>query len=197
MQIRNNEIRYGLVAETFHWVIAATIIFQLWLGLYMGTLPRSDPTGFQLVQLHKSIGLTILVLSVGRMLWRLVNRVPPLPANTGRALWALARTSHFLLYVLIIGIPLSGWALVSASPLGLPIHYFTWFDWPRIWFLANLTRAQKLPIAHTLAGVHTYLAYSLIALLVIHVSAALMHHFVFRDTVLKRMIPGTNVEETA
>jgi cytochrome b561 len=197
MALRNTPLRYGTVAASFHWIIAAFILFQLWLGLYMVSLPHSDPSAFGYVQLHKSIGLTILVLSVGRLLWRLVNRVPPLPKRMNIVLRGIAHLSHFFLYVLIIGIPLSGWAMTSASPLGLPIKYFGLFDWPKIWFLADMTREQKRPLGHMLGDVHMYLAFSLIGLLVIHVCGALYHQFILRDTVLKRMIPGTHVEEEA
>ncbi len=195
MSLRNNDLRYGTVAAAFHWVIAAVIIFQLWLGLYMGELPRSDPNQFALVQLHKSIGLTILVLTVLRILWRFANRVPPLPATMGPILKALARTSHFLLYVLMLAIPLSGWAMTSASALGLPIRYFGLFDWPKIWFLADMTREERRPIGQAFGEVHEILAFSLIALLIIHVSAALLHQFVYRDNVLRRMIPGVRIKE--
>lgn len=194
MQWRNSGVRYGLVAETFHWIIAIGIIVQLCVGLYMTSLPRSDPMQFTLVQLHKAGGLTILWLSLLRLGWRLINPIPPLPAGMGLVMRGLAHFSHFLLYILMIGIPLSGWAMVSASPLGLPINYFGLFNWPRIWFLADMTRAEKMPMAHNLSALHTYLAYSIIALLVIHISAALWHHFARRDDVLKRMIPGTRVE---
>ncbi len=197
MSLRNNELRYGTVAAAFHWVIAAVIIFQLWLGLYMGGLPHSDPNQFALVQLHKSVGLTILVLTVLRILWRFTSKVPPLPATMGPVLKALARTSHFLLYILMLAIPLSGWAMASASALGLPIRYFGLFDWPRIWFLADMTREERRPIGHTMGEVHEILAYSLIALLVIHISAALLHQFVYRDNVLRRMIPGAQLKEPA
>jgi cytochrome b561 len=109
--------------------------------------------------------------------------------------WA-AHASHFLLYFLIIAIPLSGWALVSSSPMGLPTMYFGWFEWPHIGFLADLTRAQKMPLRHDFGMIHVYLAWSAIVLVPIHVLAALYHQFLRRDDVLKRMMPGTNVTES-
>src|SRR6202000_2616949 len=93
---------------------------------------------FTLSQIHKSIGLTVLVLSVLRVLWRLVNPVPPLPATINGALKFLARGTQFLLYVLIVAIPLTGWIMVSASRLGLPTPYFFLFNWPNLPFFNGL-----------------------------------------------------------
>lgn len=181
--------RYSNVAITLHWLIALGIIANICLGLYFADLPRSDPSKFLLVQTHKSIGLTVLVLSLVRVGWRLMHPVPPLPASMGPGLRFLARATHFLLYVLIVAIPLSGWALVSSSPLGLPTLYFGWFAWPHISFLADLPRAAKKPLVGELATVHIYLAWSAIVLIPIHIVGALYHHFIRRDEVLTRMLP--------
>jgi cytochrome b561 len=191
MTIANTRMRYGTVAMSLHWLIASLVIANICLGLYFSGLNRDNPNLFALVQTHKSIGLTVLVLSVIRLLWRLVNPVPPLPAGMGAFLRFIAHASHFLLYFLIIAIPLSGWALVSSSPLGLPTMYFGWFEWPHIGFLADLTRAQKIPLSHGFGATHVILAWSAIVLVPIHVLAALYHQFIRRDDVLKRMLPGT------
>ncbi len=169
----NTRTRYGTVAMTLHWLIAALVLTNLYLGLSFDYYPKGDATLFQVVQIHKSIGLTVLTLSILRLLWRLVNPVPPLPAGMRPLMKFLAHATHFLLYFLIIAIPLSGWAMVSASRLGLPTRYFGLFDWPN------------------------YLAWSAIVLVVLHVSAALYHQFFRRDDVLKRMLPGTRVTEHA
>jgi len=193
MQTTNTRTRYGSVAMTLHWLIAAAIVVNLLLGLYMANiLSDQDPGRFAIIQFHKSLGLTVLALSVLRLIWRLVNPVPPLPASMEPGLRALARTSHFLLYFLIIFIPLSGWALVSASPLGLPINYFGLFHWPSISFLADLSRAQKAPLHHEFFAVHKYLAFSALVLLPLHIVGALYHQFRGED-VLKRMVPGTRI----
>jgi cytochrome b561 len=196
MTIVNSRVRYGSVAMTLHWLIALAVIFNICLGLYMSDLPRSDPNQFEFIQFHKSVGLTVLVLSLARLIWRLANPVPPLPSMSP-FLRVLARITHYLLYVLIIAIPLSGWAFVSASPLGLPTVYFHLFQWPHISFLADLPRVQKIPLRHELFAVHSYLAWSAIVLVPIHVGGALYHQFVRRDDVLKRMLPGTQVSRVA
>jgi cytochrome b561 len=197
MAARNSQLRYGSVAMTLHWLIAALVLVNLGLGLYMADLPKTDASRFMLFQLHKSVGLTVLVLSVLRLVWRLVNPVPPIPRGVNPFLRLGGHVSHFLFYFLIIAIPLAGWAMVSSSPIGLPTPYFGLFSWPNISFLANLPRAAKIANEDMFAETHELLAYSAIALLVLHVLAALYHQFLRRDDVLKRMLPGTDVSDPA
>ncbi len=190
-------MRYGTVAMSLHWLIAVLLIGNICLGLYFSDLPHADPNKFALVQLHKSIGLTVLVLSVARLIWRLINPVPPLPRSMSAPLRFLAHASHFILYFLMIAIPLSGWLLVSSSPLGLPTMYFGLFSWPHIWFIADLAREQKILLRDNFTLVHVVLAWSAIVLLPLHIAAALFHQFIRGDDVLKRMLPGTNVSDPA
>ena len=185
--LANSETRYGAVAVTLHWLIALAIIGMLILGKYMADLPDSDPTRFDLIQLHKSIGITILGFSVLRLMWRLVNKVPPLPAHMPAWERFAAHTSHFLLYVLIIGIPLSGWATVSASPLGIPTIWFGTVEIPHLPGLQGF--ADQHAAEGNLRETHELLGDLMIALLVIHVAAALKHHLWDRDDVLVRMLP--------
>ena len=194
MSAMNTQARYGTVAMTFHWLIAALIATNLLLGFYFANVMSShDPGFFAIVQLHKSIGLTVLVLSVLRLGWRLVNPIPPLPADFSRGLRIVARGTHYLFYVLIIAGPLMGWSMVSSSPRGTPTLYFGLFSWPHIPFLAELPRAMKRGYTETFGELHALLAYSAAVLLVLHVSAALWHNFSRHDDILKRMIPGTRV----
>jgi cytochrome b561 len=182
-----------MVAIVLHWLIAAAILVMLGFGFYLARMPQSDPRLFPLVQLHKSIGLTILVLSLVRLVWRLINPVPPLPATLSPAMKFAARTTHVLLYVLIITISLSGWAYVSASPLGFPTRWFGLFRWPHLPFLATLPRVEKLHIVGGLFSLHAWLALATALLLGLHIGAALMHHFLLRDDVLRRMLPRTKM----
>jgi cytochrome b561 len=108
----------------------------------------------------------------------------------------LARATHYLLYFLIIAIPLTGWALASASPLGLPTNYFGLFHWPGIPFLADLSRAQKTPLRHEFFAMHFYLAITALVLVPLHVCGALYHQFRDED-VLRRMVPGTRIADRA
>jgi cytochrome b561 len=188
--MRSSSARYNTVAMTLHWVIALGIIVNIALGLYFPDLPRSDPNKFVLAQLHKSIGLTVLVLSVARVAWRLVNPVPPLPPGMSPFLKFVARATQFVLYFLIIAIPLSGWAMVSSSPLGLPTMYFGLFQWPHISYFADLPRSERMHLVFRLANVHALLAWSAIVLVPLHIAGALYHQFIRRDNVLARMVPG-------
>jgi cytochrome b561 len=182
MAVRNSATRYGSVAMALHWLIALFIIVNICLGLYFPDLPRSDPNKFTLAQIHKSIGLTVLVLSVARVAWRLVNPVPPLPATMNAALKFLARTTQFLLYFLILAIPLTGWLMVSASRIALPTPYFFLFNWPNL---------PKIGSHEQWENIHTILAWSAIVLIPIHVAGALYHQFIRRDTVVSAMLPGS------
>src|ERR1700689_4572877 len=100
-QARNNYLRYGTVAMGFHWIIAALIVANIALGLWFGEfMGHGDPWRFQVVQLHKAVGLTGLGLRVRRLVWRLMNRVPPLPADLYPAVKAFARFTHYFFYFL-------------------------------------------------------------------------------------------------
>ncbi len=177
--------RYHTVAMSLHWLMAVLILANLAMGLSFQFL-EMGPTKVWLYQLHKSIGLTVLLLTCVRIAWRLGAGAPAEPPMPG---WqrVAANIVHFLLYVLMFMIPFSGWALVSASPLKIPTFYFWLFPWPHLPGFENLPDAKEK--AHQIATVHGYLAYSLIALWVIHVGAALQHHFLLKDIVLFRMTP--------
>jgi cytochrome b561 len=151
----------------------------------------------QVVLVHKSIGLTVLVLSVLRLVWRLMHTAPPLPADLNPLLKFAGRVTHVALYFLIIALPLTGWGMVSASALGVPTHYFGLFDWPNLSFLANLPREQRAPYHELFEDSHVLLAWTAIVLIVLHVLAALYHQFVRHDDVLRRMIPGTKIQPPA
>ncbi len=126
-----------------------------------------------------------------------MNPVPPLPASMSPTMRFAAHATHFLLYFLIVAIPLSGWLLVSSSPLGLPTMYFGWFAWPELPFFSDLPRAAKKMWSHDFAVTHVYLAWSAIVLVTIHIAAALYHQFIRRDVVLGRMLPLASGVEKA
>ena len=194
MDAMNSARRYGSVAIAFHWVIAALIATNLGLGFYFANvMDHNAPGFFTVVQTHKSIGLTVLVLSVMRLAWRLVNPIPPLPTDFGIGMRVLARGTHYLFYFLILAVPFLGWMLVSTSPRGTPTFYFGSFQWPQLPILSTLPRPEKRYYVQLIASAHAIAAYSALGLLLLHASAALWHHFKRRDPILKRMLPGTNV----
>lgn len=185
--LANSNTRYGSVAMTLHWLIALAIVGMLIVGKYMHGLPNSDPNKFMLYQLHKSTGITILTLTVLRVMWRFAGPVPPLPATMAPwERWA-AHASHFLLYALMLAIPLSGWAVASTSSTGVPTIWFGLFEVPHLPLGADHDTHEAAEEAHELLG------NLMILLLLVHVAAALKHHFWDRDTVLRRMLPGTKV----
>lgn len=182
----NNE-RYGIVAIILHWLIAAFIFAQLWMGFWMEELAKGSFDRFQALQWHKSLGLTILMLSLVRLAWRLMNPAPPPPAHIKPAERRLASAAHFGLYFLIIAVPLAGWATVSASPLGLPTLLYGVFDWPHLPLLANA--ADKKAAEQLMHQIHVVLIFSLIGLFLLHILAALRHQYLLKDKVLARMLP--------
>ena len=189
VRLRAASPRFTWVAIALHWTIGLGILAMLAMGLAMTHAPLPAAQKFYLYQLHKSVGITILVSVALRLLWRFTHRPPPLPGDMPGWEKGAAEGTHVLLYALMIGMPLVGWALVSASPLNIPTVLYGRVPWPHIpvtaWFGWN--KAQASPI---LADVHAWGGYALIALFVLHAGAALRHHLVLRDGVLRRMIPG-------
>jgi cytochrome b561 len=191
--VRNTARRYGLVAIALHWLIAAAILAMVVLGLVMVEL-APGAAKFELYQLHKSVGITILALSLVRLGWRLVNPVPPLPAGLRAWEARLARVTHVGLYALMMLLPLSGWMMVSASVWNIPTVLYGVVPLPHLPVLATLT--DKAPVEQALKSVHGLLALSMMALFALHVAGALKHHLILRDDTLKRMLPGRDLWES-
>lgn len=178
---------YSWVAIILHWVMAAGILLLAVVGLVMTHLKLDPMRLFQLYQLHKSVGVTILLAAVVRLAWRLWRRPPDLPTEMPPAERAAAVVGHRLLYVFLFGLPLTGWALVSTSVLSIPTVLYGVVPWPHLPVLSTL--AHKEPVEALLKQVHAWGAYALIALVAGHATAALRHHFVLHDDVLARMLP--------
>lgn len=177
---------YDKVAKTFHWVIALAILGMLALGWTMGEIPNG-PDKFALYGLHKSIGIAILALSLLRLGRRLAHSAPPLPETMKICEKALAHIVHALLYAMMIGIPLSGWIMVSTSARNFPTILFGLIPLPHLPVVSTLANKEQIhDISHES---HEILAYGLAALLILHVAAALKHHWRDRDDVLTRMAP--------
>ena len=197
MPAQNSTLRYGSVAMTLHWLIAAFVIANIVIGLYMSDLPRGDPSKMEFISWHKSIGLTVLALSVLRLVWRLVNPVPPAPPGLNKWIRIAAQAGHHLLYFLIIAVPLAGWLMVSVGSMGHPTPVFGLFGWPSAPVLSDMPRSVGHPYHEMFETTHVLLAWSMIVLIPIHVLAALYHQFVRGDDVLIRMLPGTKVRGNA
>lgn len=189
---------YTAVAIVLHWAIAVAIIGNLAIGLWMHRAIDVETTRAHAVavfQLHKSIGLTVLVLTVLRVLWRLMHRPPPLPAQMARWEQAAAHVTHGVLYLLMLAIPLSGWLYVSTqwrgdAPLLVPTVWFGLFPVPNLFGLEAMAEEARAAWSATFLESHALLAWAMVALLVLHVGAALKHQFFDRDEVAGQMIPA-------
>ncbi|MFN3668618.1 MAG: cytochrome b [Brevundimonas sp.] len=171
--------RYSTVSLILHWLIAALVVGQILL--VMAADAAEGPAAGQWMGLHKSVGLSILVLTLGRLGWRIANPAIPLPDGTPRWQRLLARATHVLFYALLIGMPLVGWAASSAA--GRDILWFGLFQWPLLPIGGGRETAGALMDMHELAAKGLYV------LIALHVLGALKHQFVDRDNVLHRMIP--------
>ncbi len=167
MTRRNTEQRYGSVAMTFHWLIAALILTNVGLGYYFNEmLAEENPMRKVFGLTHVVIGITVLLLSLARLRWRLKNPVPPLPADMPAGERKFARSTHYALYGLMILVPILGLTTILVP------H--------------NLARV--------FGPIHEWVAYTLFVLALGHITAAVFFHFMIRrDKVLQRMVPGTGV----
>jgi cytochrome b561 len=191
---RNNSLRYGIVAMTFHWTIAGLIILNVVLGVwFVNFLERGNPTRGLVVNLHESLGILVLLLSLLRLGWRLMNPIPALPADFSPGKRLFARGTHYALYALMILVPLIGWALASLPDRPLVLAFGA-IPWPKIFYVASLSADAKKAAAGIIAPSHIILAFLLFGLAVGHLCAALFYHGMIRkDQILQRMVPGTNV----
>ncbi len=178
MRLTNSEAGYGLVHWAIHWASVVLVFWLFYLGWTMVDLPLS-PQKFQDYALHKSLGLTVWMLVVVRLVWRRLNPVPPLPGGMTRHETILAKATHHGIYVLLLLMPLSGWLYSGAT--ASPANYFGFFTVPDL-VPANEALAGALKAVHLVAG------YLLALAVLLHVAGALKHHFVNRDTVLVRML---------
>lgn len=176
---------YNAGAMILHWAIAVAMLFQLGAGFTMSRLDvLSDPARFALFQWHKTVGLLVLTLTLARIAWRLFN-APPSHGPMPFAERALAGLVHFLLYALMLAVPLSGWLMVSVSPTGIPTLLFLsdLLPWP------DLPVAASAVIERSAETAHVWLAYSTAGLIVLHVAGALKHALVDRAPSFARMLP--------
>jgi cytochrome b561 len=181
---------YDATAKSLHWLIALIVIGLLAVGLYMTRMAGPLTTKFELYQLHKSFGLTVLALMLLRVAWRATHAPPPLPAAMSKLERAAAHLAHLLLYTLLIALPVTGWLMVSSAAFVVPTKLFGIIPVPHLEALAKLPAAERKPYEELFKTLHWASAYALIGLVVVHVAAALRHRLVLKDDVLARMLPG-------
>lgn len=179
MRLRNGEGRYGALAQLFHWSTVALVIALLAIAAYMTDLPLG-PEKIQVYNLHKSLGVIVLALTLLRLVWRWISPPPPLPA--GMADWEhrAAQASHLLLYLLLFAQPLTG--IVHSWSANFPVVIFGTLTLP------NLTGPNP-GLKEILEETHHLMGWALCGLFLIHAGAALRHHFQLKDDVLRRMLP--------
>ncbi len=171
--------RYTKPAILLHWLIALLVIVTFPLGIYMHELAFS-PFKLQLVSYHKWIGVTIFLLTVLRLAWRVLHKPPPLPVTIPVWQQRAAHSLHHLLYLLLLAIPVSGWLMSSAK--GVPVVYFGLVQLP------DLVGKDK-ELGDMLQEIHEALNFAMLGLVIMHIAAAVKHQFIDKDSLMLRMSP--------
>ena len=188
MGLRNTAEGWGWLARLIHWSVSLMILGLLGLGFYMANFVDDVFEQFNLTQIHKSWGFTVFVLVLLRMIWRFMNPTPALPAAMSPVEKGLAHGGHLALYALMFAMPLSGWLMSSASTLqelyGVKNKVFGLFEMPDP-FVPGSSELEEI-----FANIHFFCGIALTVVVAAHVAAALKHHFVEKDNVLRRMILG-------
>jgi len=178
--------RYTKTAKSLHWLMAVLFFGMLGLGFYMQGLPLS-PDKLKLYSWHKWVGVTVFLLALFRIAWRVTHQPPALPSSMPRLMQIAAHAGHHMLYMLMFLIPLSGWLMSSAK------------GFQTVWFgilpIPDLIEKNKL-LGDLLQTVHVSLNYLFIAVLIGHIGAALKHHFIDKDDILTRMLPGSGKDKS-
>ena len=185
MPNHSSPTRYGAVAQGFHWLIAALVVTQFVLANLADDLPLGAHK-LALLARHKSFGMTVLMLAVLRLAWRLKNPPPELPAVIAPVQRKLARATHIAFYVLLFAMPMTGWLMSSAK--NYSVSWFGLFTWPNL--IGKNEAAFDL-----LRSTHHLLSKVLLAIAVLHILAALKHHFWNKNDVLLRMLPFKKSEK--
>ncbi len=188
MALMNTKSSWGLPARALHWLIGIIILSMLALGFYTAEIVTDVYAQYELVQIHKSWGFLVFFLVLARLIWRLVNPTPALPDHMPAHERLLSHAGHSALYVLMIVMPLSGWLMASASELqemyGIKNMVFGLFEMPD-----PVVPGDKA-LEELFGSIHFWSGIAMVVILAGHVGAALKHHFINRDTILRRMIKG-------
>jgi len=188
MKWLNSATRYGFIASFLHWIIVAGVIAQYLLAEAAEENETAAASATGAMGLHQSLGVALLALALIRLVWRVIELPPARPPTMKRYEVQLARTAHAVFYLLLFAIPLTGWALATSD--GHSLSYFGLFDLPQLRIGAQLPIEGGTLSKHQLEEIHEVLFNVLAGLAVLHVLAALKHHFFDRDDVLRSMLPG-------
>ena len=173
--------RYSRGAIVLHWLIAVSIWTNIAIAWATEGLPKAERSAW--MGTHQALGITILLLTLVRIGWRLTHRPPPMLATLKPWEAKLARFNQFAFYFVMLAIPLSGWAMASAFGKGRPVSMFGLFDFPA------LPVAGDKPTAELFEQLHGALAFAFLGLFVLHLAGALKHHLIDKDGTLRRMLP--------
>lgn len=188
MQLRNTSRRYGIISISLHWIFAIAVYAMFGLGLWMVTLSYYDGWYHQAPELHKSIGVLMMMGLVIRVIWRHISPPPAAPKTHSKFTRISAVAAHITLYALLFALLISGYLISTAE--GKPISVFGIFDVPA-------TLADAGSQADIAGVIHLWLAWSVVILSVLHGLAALKHHFIDKDDTLKRMLGRSSVDSGA
>lgn len=181
--------RYTGIAIALHWLVATGIVANVALAWIWPHL--ADDAVRPAIDTHKSIGITVLGLALLRLLWRWTHRPPALPTTYQRWETGLSHLTHWLLYLLIFAMPLSGWIMDSAyrDAASHPMRLFGLFPWPRIGPVMRLDPATRDRVHDLFGATHVWASYLLYTLVALHVAGALKHEWIDRQPELRRMLP--------
>lgn len=175
--LKNTDAQYGSVAKFFHWVVFLLVAALLLVGYFMGDI-SDKATKIQVVNVHKLVGLSVLILMLLRMTWSMTNRKPSLPFGTPQWQKRIERIVHYLLYLLIIAMPLSGWVMSCAAG-----HVPQLGSW-----VFSLPVPKNEALSDFSFQVHSWLAIAIIALVSLHILAAFYHFLIKKDDIFQRML---------
>ncbi|MGR6534176.1 cytochrome b [Brevundimonas sp. RM1] len=183
----HDEGRYSPVAIWFHWIMAGLVFFQLGWGWWMGRLPVGGEK-VAAYEVHFAVGILMLLLVIGRLTWRLV--APDLINDADKPGWesAAARVTHFVFYICLFGLPLSGWAMISATARDTKLAAAGFIPWPLL-PMQDLSNRQLWAVEAAAEWMHWGLVMALLLMIPIHAGAALKHHLIDRDDVFHAMLP--------
>jgi cytochrome b561 len=188
MSLKSSTQDWGSLAKGFHWLSAVLIIGMIFVGIAMVNFIEDAGIRFDLYQMHKTFGFVVLTLIVLRLTWCVFDRRPLPPSSSSLALQRAASALHLFFYIAILSMILTGWLMVSTSLLPIPVSIFGLFNVP---FLT--TPDAELEIKYK--ALHHIIGWFLLCAIFIHIAAALKHHFVDKDNVLKRMLPFASKKE--
>ena len=174
--------KYPAISIALHWLIGLSIIGMLIFGLLLDSFGADKALQFQLIQIHKSVGVLLLLAILLRIGMRLIFRAPPLPETLKPVERKAAHLGHWGLYALMLAMPLTGWLMVSASVYGLPTIVFGWFTWPHIPGIP-----QSKPIGDLAYEMHEIFGFILIGFIVLHLAAVVKHALIDKHNLLPRM----------